>query len=909
MHFSCRTLVTLLLPLLWGAMPCIAADPSPFDDDRFEFTELAAGMPQPLEIDLAPDGRLFLIELRGKVKAWKPDAKQLVDVGEIPVFTDQENGLLGVALDPDFAKNGWVYFQYSPKDFSGQYISRFNIVGDKLDMSSEKRLLKFEEQRKECCHHAGSMAFGPDGSLYFSTGDNTHPHGDSEGFAPIDERAGREPWDAQKSSANTHDLRGKIIRIKPTPEGSYTIPDGNLFPKDGSKGRPEIFVMGCRNPWKMNVDPRTGYVYWGEVGPDSGGDGPRGSRGYDEINQAKKAGNFGWPYFVGPNAPYFDYDFATKKVGAKFDPAKPINEGPNNTGAKELPPAQPAWIYYPYGDSKEFPMLGKGGRTACAGPVYHHDPKAHAAHGFPAHFDNCLIIYDWQRPFLKWARLDKDSNLVGIEPFVPKLAFKRPCDFKFAPDGTLYMLEFGAGWGPNADSRLLHITYERGNRAPIAKAGATNNIGKAPLKVALSSAGTSDKDTKDKLTYRWRAISTVPQAAAPTGAAQPAGAPVAAPKTIERELSNEANPTVSFDQAGVYTVELTVTDPHGASSTAAVPVLVGNAPPVVKFESPREGDFVDPQRSVHFKVAITDAEDGTSDYEDAAMGPRTVVTAALKSAGSGSDDPPGLQLMKRSDCFNCHAPDRRVVGPALLEIAQKYKGDAKALELAAERVIKGSGGVWGVQAHMLPHSQHTMEQTRQMVAWIFDMKPDAATAQTVKGVFGAIPLPKSAATGGAGFVLEATYTDSGGGPVGPLTGRGSVTVRLPTIEAESADGIHGPQKLGGKTAGGGVFLGAINHGHFARFDRINLTNVEKITCRVASGGVGGGIEFRADKPDGKLLASVEVKPTGGWETWTELSVPLKHQGITALHVVFTHPSKAGGLMNLDSLKFGLQGEK
>ena len=95
-------------------------------------------------------------------------------------------------------------------------------------------------------------------------------------------------------------------------------------------------------------------------------DTPRGSRGYDEINQAKRPGNYGWPYFVGSNFPYAKFDYATKELGKLFDPQHPVNNSPNNTGAKVLPPAQPAMIYWPYGQSAEFPELGEGGRTACA---------------------------------------------------------------------------------------------------------------------------------------------------------------------------------------------------------------------------------------------------------------------------------------------------------------------------------------------------------------------------------------------------------------------------------------------------------------------------------------------------------------------------------------------------------------
>ena len=84
--------------------------------------------------------------------------------------------------------------------------------------------------------------------------------------------------------------------------------------------------MGCRNPFRMGIDAKTGYLYWGDVGPDSGADvAERGPMGYDEINQAKRPGNFGWPYFRGNDKVYYDYDFATKKHKGLFDINNPSN--------------------------------------------------------------------------------------------------------------------------------------------------------------------------------------------------------------------------------------------------------------------------------------------------------------------------------------------------------------------------------------------------------------------------------------------------------------------------------------------------------------------------------------------------------------------------------------------------------
>ena len=129
-------------------------------------------------------------------------------------------------------------------------LSRFTLKNGKLDMDSESILLDIPTDRRDhVCHQAGSLAFGPGGLLYLSTGDNTNPF-ESDGFAPLDEREGHEHMDAMRSAGNSNDLRGKILRILPTETG-YKIPPGNLFAPGKAKTRPEIYVMGCRNPFRI----------------------------------------------------------------------------------------------------------------------------------------------------------------------------------------------------------------------------------------------------------------------------------------------------------------------------------------------------------------------------------------------------------------------------------------------------------------------------------------------------------------------------------------------------------------------------------------------------------------------------------------------------------------------------------
>jgi cytochrome c len=423
----------------------------------------------PMELAIAKDGRVFFVERAGLVKMIAPGATAITVVGTLKVFTGLEDGLLGITLDPNFAENHWLYFFYSApetaRDKDGKKVgenrvSRFTLREGQVDLSSEKVLIRIDTQREECCHSGGSLNFDSAGNLYASVGDNTNPFG-SDGYAPIDGRPGRAPWDAQKSSANANDLRGKILRVHPEADGTATIPKGNLFPPGTEGTRPEIFSMGNRNPFRIGIDQRRNILYWGDVGPDAASaNATRGPAGFDEIGQAREAGFFGWPYFIADNRPYGDFDFIKNESGKRFDPLKPINDSPNNTGIRELPPAKSAFIYYPHSPSARFRAVnGGGGRTAMAGPVYYFDPNQKADYKLPGEFDHTLFIYEWSRNWVVAVHLDENEKIKKMEKVFAGMTFKRPMDMELGPDGCLYIIEYGTNWSDNRDSQIVRIEH------------------------------------------------------------------------------------------------------------------------------------------------------------------------------------------------------------------------------------------------------------------------------------------------------------------------------------------------------------------------------------------------------------------------------------------------------------------
>jgi cytochrome c len=863
------------------------------EENRFSKVILEEKLNEPMELSVLNDGRILFIERHGAVRLYNTKTKKLKTIATIPVSTkykdaegkvsEAEDGLLGLNKDPNFATNHWIYLYYSDPDKSQNVLARFTLTGDVLDMTSKKVMLAVETQREQCCHTGGSIAFDKTGNLYLSTGDNTNPHG-SNGYSPSDERPGRSPWDAQKSSANTNDLRGKIIRIKPSADGTYSIPEGNLFEKGMAGTRPEIYTMGHRNPFRISVDQHTGFVYWGEVGPDaSGPDSARGPAGHDEVGQARSAGNFGWPHFVGDNKAYHKFDFAANKSLALWDASRPWNESPNNTGLKELPAARKALIWYPYGESTEFPLVGTGGRNAMAGPVYYADDFKTAKRAFPKYYDGKLITYDWMRGWIMSVTLDKEGNYVSMERFMPSYKFSNPMDMEFSADGDLYMLEYGSGWfSANDDARLIRIEYNGGNRKPLIQLNADKLGGSVPFTANLSAEGTKDADG-DPLKYQWKITSK-------SGFVKDLTGPVV---------------SVKLEKPEIYKATLTVTDAAGGMSTQALELSAGNEPPVLKFDlGSNNKSFYFPNKTYDYKVIVDDKEDGSTangkikpaevvvniDYLAEGFD-KTIIAQGHRTADATVNVVKGMQLIETSDCKACHSVDKKSIGPTYRDVAMKYKGNASADQALAKKVIAGGGGVWG-EVPMAAHPQLSTADAAEMVKYILSLANEKPKVKSLP-LAGQYTTKVPADDKGAGvFIFRAAYKDKGANGLPGLSSEETFTLHSPKINPQDYNEVVDANKM---AFGGTKFVIPTKSGSYIAMKEVDLTGLTQMEFMAMApkaqlNAVGGFIEVRIDSPNGKLLGKSDFVGDSGGLMGKPVAVNLEPtQGAHSLYVVFTNP--------------------
>jgi len=630
--------------------------------ENLRIDTIAENFRDPMEISIAPDGSVYVLEREGRLLRVNPDTGGTFVIGELPVTAlresdkkspyAREDGGLGLTLAPDFATSQELYLYYSHPTELLNRLSRFTLKGGLLDLSSEQKIFDvITDRRDTVCHHGGSLKFSPDGLLFLSTGDNTNPF-ESGGKAPIDDREKRDHTDAMRSSGNTNDLRGKVLRIRPTKDG-YEIPAGNLFKPGTPDTRAEIYVMGCRNPFRLSLDPKTGYIYWGEVGPDARKADAKGPMGYDEINQARQAGNFGWPFLIGDNKPYPILDFTTGKPGTLTDPAAPRNPGSRNTGLEILPPAQKAFIWYPYSKSSEFPVMESGGRNAMAGPIFYHDAKR-PWNLLSKEDDHSLITYDWMRGKLWKAKLDQNDDLEKLVKISDGL--RHPMDLELAADGSYWLLEYGSGWYFNRDGSVRRIRPGGGNEAPSLEVEAV--AGQANRWQVKSA---SDPENEKITVEWWLTIGTAETKLA-------TGSTVTVPANTGSELRAVA------------------IDASGNRSIARVPLNGANQQP--KLELELAADTLAPGGTLGFKVK------GLSDPSQAVVRLRYIAPAGHDSGVISLSKPVTKTLTARL-CFACHQTDAKSIGPRYTDVALRYKDQPKALETLKEKLKKGGIGTWG----------------------------------------------------------------------------------------------------------------------------------------------------------------------------------------------------------------------
>ncbi len=774
-----------------SAEPTASADPLAAEFQQVTLAKGVAELGEPMSLAVLPDRSVLHTSRDGTLRVTDPEGNTSV-AGRLDVYTHDEEGLQGIGVDPDFATNQHIYLYYAPPldtpsgdapsqgsaaDFEPwngvNRLSRFTLNDDHtLDLDSEVTVLEVATSRGQCCHVGGDIDFDAQGNLYLSTGDDTNPFA-SDGYTPIDERGDRNPvYDAQRSAGNTNDLRGKVLRI-PRQRGRRptTIPEGNLF-EPGTEGtRPEIYAMGFRNPFRMSVDKATGVVYVGDYGPDAGTSSPtRGPGGMVEFARVPQPGNYGWPYCVGDNQPYIDHDFATGASTSAFNCSAPTNNSPNNTGQTTLPPAQPAWIPYDGGSRPEF---GSGSESPMAGPVYNYDPNLNSAVKFPQEFDGDFFALEFGRRWIKNIDINADGSPEAINSF--PWSGTQLMDAAFGPDGALYVLDYGTGWGSgDASSALYRIENVSGGLSPIAQATADPTSGQAPLDVAFSAEGSNDPDG-DTLSYAW--------------------------DFGDGQSATDANPTHTYTDDGDYTATLTVTDTTGLTATASVPITVGNTAPTVTLNLPENGQIVDFGDAIPYEITVTDPEDTTIDCSQVTL------------------------------------------------------------------------------AFLIGHDQHAHEQTSTTGC--------SGTLQTLSdgehdpnaNIFG---------------VWNAEYTDAGG-----LTGTDQHLTQTSQRQAEHFSDQNGVEVVSHTPAHGGRTAGSIENGDWIAFQPYLLSNATDFTARVSSGGSGGTIEVRAGSTDGTLLGTVEVPPTGGWETFQNVTTALSDAPAegTTLYLVFT--GSTGFLFDVD----------
>ena len=540
------------------ALPSVAAAQDFPPASQFQKVTLNDRPGEPMSLAVLPDGRVLHSARTGQIRIHNPRTglnTLAADMRESPegLYLHDEEGVQGIALDPRFQNNRWVYVYYSPELdtpvddpatggavnegdapfdletaedrerlelFEGYLLlSRFKLVGSELDFDTEQQILRVPVDRGICCHVGGKIDFDGEGNLYLSTGDDTNPF-ESSGYTPIDERDTRNPaFDAQRTSANTNDLRGKILRIRVTSDGDYSVPAGNLFRPGAARTRPEIYAMGFRNPFRMAVDRKSNNVYVGDYSPDANEADPaaRARRAIGRWMLVDRPGNYGWPYCMTRNLGYVDYDFETEASGDEFNCSRRATSRRTTRAGATCP----TWSTRTSGTATPTPTpacspscsgAGGDGIGPMGGPAY--DFRGAAARGRSGRASSTatavLRVDARLREGVRAQRPERQPARADPQP-VPgrrraSIIQDNPMDMEFGPDGALYTLEYGTGSSSRARRRSSAASTScaaaSGRRCRRSRRTPTSSVNAAADGEVLERRARTTR-TATRLAYAW----------------------------------------------------------------------------------------------------------------------------------------------------------------------------------------------------------------------------------------------------------------------------------------------------------------------------------------------------------------------------------------------------------------------
>ena len=472
----------------------------------FSAVELVSNLNEPVDMEVLPEGHVIFTERGGGVKVFNATTHETKQIAYFNVNHNDCFGLSGIALDPDFQRNHWIYFGYRPQtDQAHQYVSRFFMAEDSLILHTEKIVLKVP------AHQSAISLLEFDEKRNLFVGFSECLTNESPTFAE-----GEDEIDDQSQSSMVYGRQDHILKLNLPVDTTLVYSTANLDSTltiyDGFQPGSSLQYFGYSN--------KVPYSKWGGIGISM-----------DSLPHSQSS-----------------YDLQYK-----------------------------------------FPYL-QTGNYFITGPMYHYNRSSSSINKLPKYYANKLFLTDWTKNRILVATLDEHNQLEVIEPLLDTLALDQPVKLKFAPDGSIYVLEHGPdGYLSHQNARLRHITYSLSNRTPIAKIDADVRSGALPLSVNFSAQATFDYDQNDTLKFEW----VFPDTVIHTGTKREAG--------------------YVFNEPGVYHPTVKVYDQMGSESQASITIVAGNAKPEISIETEINRSFYWKSAKMPYLIKISDEKNGWRD--------------------------------------------------------------------------------------------------------------------------------------------------------------------------------------------------------------------------------------------------------------------------------------------------------